>query len=113
MEYTHDECPADLRGSVQGCLGTLVTFAQAGSAFLWGHVYGFWGPQITYSLGIVFLVMSLWLVSYTFSPKIQPVYKILSQIESPLGSRLSKKNQLNQGDQSSFEGVKNEGHIIL
>lgn len=85
MKYTHSVCPPDLRGSVQGCLSTVATIAQAISSMFWGEVYEHWGPNFTYSLGIVLLMGSLVLINSVLSDAVQPapLYKVLSQQNSP------------------------------
>jgi len=105
MDYTHTQCPSNLRGSVQGCLSTLVTLAQATSCFFWGQVYEYFGPVKTYSLGIVFLFFSLMLLSHTFSSKRVPVYNILSQIETSQESLEINTNTLSEDEQKSEQKI--------
>jgi len=81
MKYTHTVCPPDLRGSVQGCLSTVATIAQAISSMFWGEVYEHFGPSFTYSLGIVLLVASAIFLNSVLQDASQPapLYKVLSQ----------------------------------
>jgi len=103
MEYSHDKCPANMCGSVQGCIGTLMTVAQACSSLIWGQVYESWGPQVTYAVGIVCLFLSLGLVTYTFCEKRQPFYEGLSQTEPRSVSSSPSMHTLHEGDQSEPE----------
>jgi len=84
MKYTHTVCPPDLRGSVQGCLSTVATIAQAISSMFWGEVYEHFGPSFTYSLGIVLLIASAVYLNSVLEDVSQPapLYKVLSQSPS-------------------------------
>jgi len=113
MDYTHSKCPSDLRGSVQGCLGTLVTVAQATSCFFWGQVYELVGPPKTYLLGIVILCMSLFLLSHTFSSKRAPMYKALSQIELIQDSLDYRTNKFYKDEQSSDETLEDQSRMSV
>jgi PPP family 3-phenylpropionic acid transporter len=81
MKYTHSVCPPELRGSVQGCLSTVATIAQAISSMFWGEVYENFGPSFTYSLGIVLLIFSATFANSVLLGAAQPapLYKVLSQ----------------------------------
>jgi len=103
MEYSHDKCPANLSGTVQGCIGTLMTVAQACSSLIWGNIYEFYGPQVTYQVGIIFLFVSLGLVTYTFCEKRQPFYEGLPQTEPTSVRTTPIKHTLDEGDQSEPE----------